>query len=88
LYQFEHGDLHLIKTRLGKNNILTGLYPIENFRYGEINQIVDQTKQFLDIMAPEGNFEFMADKSPLRGVDIDQAHYTAIFDTVRDYGTY
>jgi hypothetical protein len=86
--QFEQGDPKIIKEKLGKKYILTGLFPLSTMRTCTKQQCIDKTKEFLDIMMPGGKFIFSFDKSALTIEDIDLDKLTAICQTVRDYGVY
>lgn len=86
--QFEKGDPKAIKERFGDKFVLTGLYPISSVLTDTREQAVDRVKEFLDIMAPGGNFFFAFDKKPLGYSDIKLENLIAICDTVREYGKY
>lgn len=60
---FEYGDAQLLKDRLGKKHILTGLYPVVLLETGTKEQCVDKAKELIDIMAPGGNYYFSFDKT-------------------------
>ena len=86
--QFEQGDPKIIKEKLGKKFILTGLFPLSTMRTCNKQQCIDKTKEFLDIMMPGGKFVFSFDKSALTLEDVDLDKLIAICDTVRTHGVY
>lgn len=62
---FEYGDAKLLKEKLGKKHILTGLYPAVLLDTGTKQQCIDKAKELIDIMAPNGNYYFSFDKTLL-----------------------
>ena len=60
---FEYGDPKIIKEKLGKKFILSGLFPVNALRTDTPAQIVDRAKEFLDIMLPGGGYIFGFDKN-------------------------
>lgn len=87
-YQFEYGDPKILKERLGKKFILTGLFPLGYLTTLSKEECIDKTKEFIDIMAPGGKFIFGFDKNPLIYEDINLENLIAVCETVRDYGVY
>jgi hypothetical protein len=85
---FEYGDPKLIKEKLGKKHIITGLYPIMNLKTKSTKECVDEAKRYIDILAPGGKYIFGFDKNPLLLDDINIESYCAVAETVRDYGVY
>ena len=88
LMWFEKTDKKLIVDSLGKKKILTGMFPIENYTLASKEEAIDKTKEFIDLVGPTERYQFKANKSPLRGVDIDLDILDAIFKTVKEYGEY
>ena len=86
--QFEQGDPQIIKEKLGRRFILTGLFPLGILRTCSRQECIDKTKEFLDIMMPHGKFIFGFDKSALVYDDINLDNLIAVCETVRDYGVY
>ena len=86
--QFEYGDAKLIKERLGKKFILTGLFPLGTITQCSRQECIDRTKAFLDVMAPGGKFIFGFDKSPLVFADVNIDNLAAVCETVKEYGVY
>ncbi len=62
---FEYGDAKLLKEKLGKKHILTGMYPAVLLDTGTKQQCIDKAKELIDIMAPGGNYYFSFDKTLL-----------------------
>ena len=86
--QFEQGDPSVIKEKLGKKFILTGLFPLSTLRTCTKQECIDKTKRFLDIMMPGGKFIFSFDKAALTLQDVDLDNLIAVCETVRDHGVY
>lgn len=85
---FEYGDPKLIKEKLGKKHIITGLYPILNLKTKTKQENIDEVKRYIDILAPGGKYIFGFDKNPLMLDDIKMENLVAVAETVRDYGVY
>lgn len=85
---FEYGDPKLIKDKLGKKHIITGLYPIMNLKTKTTKECVDELRRYIDILAPGGKYVFGFDKNPLLLDDINLESLCAVAETVRDYGVY
>ena len=85
---FEYGDPKLIKEKLGKKHIITGLYPLVNLKTKSPEQCADEAKRYIDILAPGGKYIFGFDKSPLSLSDLNIESLRAVAGTVRDYGVY
>ena len=63
IMRFEFGDAKLVKEKVGKKHIVSGLYPITLLQTGTVEQCVDKAKELLDILAPGGKYCFTYDKS-------------------------
>ena len=87
-YEWEKGDPVLFKEKLGKRCILSGGFPLIYLKTLTKAQIIDKTKEWLDIMMPGGQYIFGFDKNALSGGDIVMENLEAVFDTVREYGVY
>jgi hypothetical protein len=88
VFAFESTDAKLIKEKLGKKHILTGGFPLQHLTKCTKAEAIDKTKEWLDIMAPGGQYIFGFDKSPLTHHDINIENLIAVCETVRDYGVY
>ncbi len=86
--QFEYGDPKILKEKLGKKFVLTGLFPLAYLTQLSKDDCIDKTKEFIDIMAPGGKFIFGFDKNPLIYEDVNIENLIAVCETVRDYGVY
>ncbi|QSX07856.1 hypothetical protein J0B03_08535 [Alkalibacter rhizosphaerae] len=86
--QFEYGDPKIIKEKLGKKFILTGLFPVSSLKMDTPAQIVDRAKEFLDIMMPGGGYLFGFDKSPLGPKDANIETWAALNNFLKDYMVY
>ena len=86
--QFEYGDPKVIKEKLGKKFVITGLFPLSTLTTCTKDECIYKTREFLDIMMPGGKFIFGFDKNPLIYEDINLENLIAVCETVRDYGVY
>ena len=87
-FTFEYTDAKLIKEKLGKKHILGGGFPLKYITSCTKAEAADKTKEWLDIMAPGGQYIFSFDKGALAMSDINLENLTAVCETVRDYGVY
>lgn len=85
---FEYGDVKLFKEKLGKKFILGGGFPLNYLTTCTKAQVIDKTKEWLDIMAPGGQYIFGFDKSPLVLADVNLENLKAVVETVVEYGVY
>ncbi len=84
----EKGDPKLVKEKLGDKFIIQGMFPVSTMKQGTKQECIDETKKFLDIMMPGGNYIFNFDKLPMSLSDVNLENWFAICDTVREYGVY
>jgi len=75
---FEFGDPKVIKEKLGKRHILSGLYPMTYLKTATKQECVDKAKELLDIMAPGGRYYFDFDKSLISIDSANIENYTAV----------
>lgn len=87
-FTFEFTNPQILKDKLGKKHILGGGFPLINLTTCNKAQIIDKTKEWLDIMAPGGQYTFGFDKSALVYSDVNLENLIAMCETVRDYGVY
>lgn len=87
-FMFEYGDPAIIKEKMGKRHIISGLYPVVLLKTGSEQECLDKAKELIDIMAPDGRFGFGFDKSILRLNDVDVNNYKAVLSFVKEYGKY
>ena len=88
IMRFEYGDPKLVKNKVGKKHIISGLYPLSLIKNGTKQQCIDKAKELLDILAPGGNYFFDFDKSPITLDSINLENYTAVLQYVLDNGKY
>lgn len=88
IMRFEYGDPKLIKEKVGKKHIISGLYPITLIKNGTKDQCVDKAKELIDILAPGGNYFFDFDKSPITLDSINLDNYIAVLDYVKNNTDY
>jgi len=87
-FTFEATPAKLMKEKLGKKHVLGGGFPLEHLITCTKQQIIDKTKEWLDIMMPGGQYVFSFDKSALSLSDINLENLIAVCETVREYGVY
>ena len=83
VYSFEEVDPVYAKQQLGKSACITGIFPIYLLHYGTKQQVIDEAKRLIDILAPGGGYIFAT------GAGFDHAkpeNVEAMFDTVKTYG--
>jgi len=85
---FEYGDPKLIKEKLGKKHIITGLYPVTMLKTNTKEQCLDKATEMLDVLAPGGKYYFGLDKNPLTINDIKFENLCAVTEYIRDNGIY
>lgn len=85
---FEYGNPKLIKEKLGKKHIITGLYPLSALKGCTKEKSVDKAKELIDILAPGGKYIFATDKGLTSIRDVDMDNFCAVLDYVRDYAVY
>ena len=87
-YTFEYGDPKLFKEKLGKKYVLGGGFPLKNLTVCTKSEVIDKTKEWLDIMAPGGQYSFGFDKGALALADVNIENLKAVIETVVEYGVY
>ena len=83
VYSFEEVDPVYAKQQLGDTACIQGVFPIYLLHYGTKQQVVDEAKRLIDILAPGGGYIFTT------GAGYDQAkpeNVEAMFETVKTYG--
>jgi len=88
VFSFEKTNAKLIKEKLGKKFILSGGFPLQNLIQCTKGEVISKTKEWLDIMAPGGQYIFGFDKSAITHEDVNIENLIAVCDTVREYGVY
>lgn len=81
---FEYGDAQKIKDTLGKKHIISGLYPLTYLKTATKQKCIDKAKEYIDILAPGGNYIFSFDKNPLSLNSINLENYIAVIDYVAE----
>ena len=85
IYHFEEVDLKLAKKELGDVACLMGGFPVYTVRYGNPQQIDEQVKELMDIMAPGGGYLFTTGYSL---EDCPEENMEALLAAVEKYGKY
>lgn len=88
LIWFEKTDIDLAVSKLGKEKVLTGMFPIEMYTNKNTQEVVDYTRAFIDKVGPTGRYQFKANKSPLRGSDVDLDTMKTVIEVVKECGVY
>lgn len=87
-FTFEYCDPKNIKEKLGKKFILSSGFPVAYVTQCSKDEVIGKTKEWLDIMAPSGQYSFGFDKSILTMADCNLENLQAIAQTVLEYGVY
>jgi len=83
VYSFEDADPVLVKKELGDTACLTGFFPIYKLHYGTKQEVIDEVKRLVDILAPGGGYIFSTDA----GFDhAKPENVEAMFETLKTYG--
>ena len=83
VYSFEDVDTVYAKQQLGETACIQGIFPIYLLHYGTKQQVIDEAKRLIDILAPGGGYIFAT------GAGFDHAkpeNVEAMFETVKTYG--
>ena len=83
VYSFEKVDPVNVKKELGDIACIQGIFPVYLLHYGTKQQVIDEVKRHIDILAPGGGYIFAT------GAGYDHAkpeNVEAMFDTVKTYG--
>ena len=88
VFTFEYTDPKALKDKLGNKMVLASGFPIKYLSQYTVEQAVDKTKEFLDIMAVDGGYMFGLDKSILCAADCKLENLEAVAKTVLEYGVY
>ncbi len=88
LFTFEYSDPKKFKEKLGNKFILSGGFPVKYLTQCTKQEAIDKTKEWLDIMAPGGNYIFGFDKGILTMADCNLENLKAVVETVLKEGTY
>lgn len=85
----EKGDIKKFKDRVGKKHIIRDGFPLEYISSHTKEECVDKVKEWLDVLAPGGQYIFGLDKVPIVWADLGNLeNYAAVVNTVREYGVY
>jgi len=87
-FTFEFTDPKLLKEKLGKKCVIGSGFPLKYLTQCTKEEAIDRTKEWLDIMAPGGQYAFGFDKSPLVLADVNLDNLKAVVETVVSYGVY
>ncbi|NLM20835.1 MAG: uroporphyrinogen decarboxylase [Peptococcaceae bacterium] len=85
---FEYGDPKLIKEKVGKKHIISGLYPLTLLGKGTKQECIDKAKELVDILAPGGNYIFSFDKVAIFLQDAKPENLIAVNEFVKEYAQY
>ena len=83
IYGFEEVNPVNAKQQLGDTACIQGVFPVYLLHYGTKQQVIDEAKRLIDILAPGGGYIFST------GAGYDHAkpeNVEAMFDAVKTYG--
>ena len=83
VYSFEEIDPAAAKKQLGDTACILGVFPVYLLHYGTKQQVIDEAKRLIDILAPGGGYIFSTGAGHDRAVP---ENVEAMFDTVKTYG--
>ena len=83
VFYFESSDPVAVKQHLNGNSCIQGLFPSYLLQYGKKQEVIDEAKRLIDILAPGGGYIFNVSA----GTDnAKPENMEAMFDTVKTYG--
>lgn len=83
IIHFEKADMAKAKKLLGDKACLSGFFPIYPLEWGTKQQVIDETKRTIDILAPGGGYVFDTNACI---ENVKRENLEAMFETIRDYG--
>jgi uroporphyrinogen-III decarboxylase len=83
IYSFEEVDPVAAKRELGDTACILGVFPVYLLHYGTKQQVIDEAKRLIDILAPGGGYIFSTGAGHDRAIP---ENVEAMFDTVKIYG--
>ncbi len=85
---FEHGDLAMIKNKIGSKMTIAGGLKANILRYGTVQQCVDNAKECIDKLGPGGNYIFSVDMILMNLSDAKPENLRAALEYVHVNGKY
>ena len=85
---FEYGDPKLVKEKVGKKHIISGLFPSSMLQVESKEKCIDKAKELLDVLAPGGGYIFGFDKVLYDLDDKAAMNLAAVVDYVLVNGSY
>ena len=85
---FEKGDLSEYKKLLNGKLTIMGGYQVDVFRYGTMDECIDEAKRCLDEYAPGGNYIFGSSINLERAEDCSMEKLAAVCDYIHTNGKY
>ena len=86
--QFEYGDPKEIQQKFKGRHIMSGMFPITMLQTHTKQQCIDFAKMLMDTFGPDGNFIFNTDKGIYSIKEPIATNVKAVFEYVRDNGSY
>lgn len=83
IIHFEKADMVRAKKVLGDRACLSGFFPIYLLEYGTKQQVIDEAKRTIDILAPGGGYIF--DTNAIIE-NVKRENLEALYETIREYG--
>lgn len=83
IIHFEKADMVKAKKVLGGKACISGFFPIYLLEWGTRQQVIDETKRTIDILAPGGGYIFDTNACI---ENVKRENLEAMFETIRSYG--
>lgn len=83
IIHFEKADMAKAKKVLGDKACLSGFFPVYLLEWGSKQQVVDEVKRTIDILAPGGGYIFDTNACI---ENVKRENLEAMFETIRTYG--
>ncbi|MGI6033557.1 MAG: uroporphyrinogen decarboxylase family protein [Coriobacteriales bacterium] len=85
LVHFENVDMAKAKAELGDTCCIAGNFPYQTLANKSKQEVIDEAKRLLDVMAPGGGYCFDLDGGMYAA---PEENVEALYNTIREYGTY
>ena len=85
---FEQANPKLVMEKLDQRHIISHFFDTHMLRTASVNQVKDEVKRLLDIVAVNGNYIFSLNKPVLHVGDAKIENIQAVVEAVYEYGVY
>lgn len=82
----EGDDMFEMKKLVGDNICLIGGMPLQQLKYGSLDECKDIAKKLIDECAPGGGYIFGSSRELLTKTDVNWDNYTGTYEFVHEYG--